>query len=764
MKCSTRWGVILFTVSVIFFLSSNQTFAWFSDPCEPDWPEPHWPEIFEPNQSLMNLNIEFLDVNDWNDVRLNGLLWDDGEQDYIEPADPDIYTYERPAWFWVDGEEDLKIKVGVRQKSNIPLGDANDRYFKISFKVDINQYYTEDETGQPNGDPNAVSHWHDLSKLSLENGDDVDVVAEGLACNLHTLSSGSEGYGYDAWRGNWVTLNVQGVNRGVYVNNEQRNKQFLHNRNLLDRNVEPDEDIWMYKVTGENETLMKVPDKDSGEVPPDYPDSPGFTALNYTPFNPTAPPPDDTTLVADMNTYVNMQSMLSMAAINAFISNPDSLFSHYQNTYFIDFNLNEPGETRKRMYLPWDVDAIMNNLDMDIYDRENGSTTWQDVFLDSPTYRPQYNQIFKDLMETTFTRSNIHSFMDMMLPILHDDLATDSYNQFDVLEPDLDQVNEHFKKIKTWYSDRIVNILDQLWWDEPNGVVLIKDGFEGTPWDNNFSNGGWIQDIGDYKSSYNSAKSNRGNRGVFSSNALDASDANAIHVSFWFMKDALDPGTDVFLYYHNGTTASDDLILDDFDIYGSDKKWLHYADVITDSNYFTTDFKVIIDSTTLDSNKEFINIDDVIVTKITTELPEPEISGYVLNRIDTPIPGVTVSAPGGGSGVTDENGYYSFTVLYGWKGAITPIESAHTFNPDNRTSYNFVVIDHPERWVPDYVGTSIYDLNTDGYTNFQDYAIFALAWGSTPVDSNWNGSCDYEVNLAIDANDLNLFMQGWMAP
>jgi hypothetical protein len=763
MKHSTHPLIALLTIIIIFSLSSSQTFAWFSDPCEPDWPEPHWPQIFEPNQPLMHLNIEFLDASDWNDVRLNGLLWHEILEQYYEPDDPNIYLYERPAWFWADGEEDLKIKVAVRQKSNIPLGDANDRYFKISFKVDINQYFTVDANGDPNGDPNAVAHWHDLSKLSLENGDDTDVVAEGLACNLHAMASGSEGYGFDDWRANWVTLSVQGVHRGVYVNNEQRNKQFLVNRNLMDRYAEPDGDIWMYKVTGENETLMKVPDKDSGEVPPDYPDSPGFTALNYTPFTTAAPPPDDAALVADMNTYVNMQSLLAMAAINAFMANPDSLTDHYQNAYFIDFNLNDPCETRKRMYIPWDMDAVMNSLDWDIYDRAGGPTTWQDVFLDSPTYRPQFNQILKDLMTTVLNRPNIHSFLDIMLPVLHDATAADPYNQFDDLGPELDSVNEHFKNIKTWYSDRIINVLDQLFWDEPNGVVLLKDGFEDTPWDANFSNGGWILDSDDYKSAYNSAKSDRNNRGVLSTNALDASDANAIHVAFWFNKDALDAGTDVLLYYHNGTTASDDLILDDFDIYGSDKTWLHYTDVITDSNYFTPDFKVIIDSTTLDSNKEFINIDDVIVTKITTELPQPEISGYVLNHIGIPIPGVTVSAAGGGSGVTDENGHYSFTVPYGWKGTITPTEAAHSFNPESR-EYNFVVMDHPERWVPDYMGTSIYDLNTDGYTNFFDYAIFALAWGSTPIDSNWNGSCDYAVNLAIDANDLDMFVQGWLAP
>jgi hypothetical protein len=536
-------------------------------------------------------------------------------------------------------------------------------------KVDINQYYTEDEFGDPNGDPNAVAHWHGLSKLSLETGDDVDVVAEGLGCNLHTMSSGPEGYGYDAWRANWVTLTVEDVNRGVYVSTEQHNKQFLTNRNWDD---EPN-NVWMYKITGENETLMKVPDKDSGEVPLDYPESPGYLALDYTPFDISNPVPDDATLVADMNTYVDMQGLLTMGAINAFVANSDSLFSHYQNTYFLDFNLPDPCETRKRRYLPWDLDATMNDLEWDIYDRAGDMTTWQDVFLDSPTYRPQYNQITRDLMGVSLNRPNIHSFLDMMLPILHDALAADPYNQFDVVEPELDPIDEHFGKVKTWYSDRVVNVLDQLWWDEPAGAVLLNDGFEGTPWNANWNSGNWFQDGSDYRGSYNSAKSDRNNNGQILSAALDANDATVIHVAFWFNKDALDPDEDAYLYYHNGTTGSNDLILDDFDVLGSDKQWLRYTDVITDSNYFTPDFRIMIDTSLLSSSKEYICLDDVKVTKLTTMPVDPIISGYIMDLKNAPVVGVLVSGDNGGdSDVTDSNGYYELIMPYGWSGTVEP--------------------------------------------------------------------------------------------
>ncbi len=749
--------VIMGTI-VTVMLCTGLAQAQITNPKNPSWPGPVWPEIFEPNQRLMNLNIEMLDPNDWDVIRLSGLLWDDIDEEYYEPDNPDIYLIEVPAWFWADGEEHMKIKVAVRQKSNIPLGDANDRYFKIALKVDINQYYTEDEFGEPNGDPDAVAHWHGLSKLSLENGDDVDVVAEGLALNLHTMSSGPEGYGYDAWRGNWITLTVEDVSRGVYVNAEQRNKQFLENRNW----IEDPNNTWMYKVTGEDETLMKVPDVDSGEVPPDYPDSPARIALNYTPFMPSDPAPDDVSLVADMNTYVDMQGMLAMAAISSFVSNPDSLFSHYQNTYFIDYNIADPCETRKRKYLPWDVDSIMNSVEMDIYDRSGESTTWQDIFLDSPTYRPQYNQITRDLMGSSLTLHNIYSFLDMMLPILHDALAADPYNQFDALGPEIDDVNERFNAIKTWYSDRIINLLDQTWWDEPAGTILLSSRFDGDTWNADWNSGNWIQDDGEYRSSYNSIKSDANNRGQMISAALDAGDANAIHVVFWIHKDALDPGSDAFLYYHNGTTGSNDLILGDFDVLGRDKEWLRYTDIITDSDYFTADFQVIFDTTPLDSSKEYVCIDDVKITKLVTVPNEPVISGYILNPGDRPISGVTVTANNnGGSCVTNANGLYELSVPYGWSGTITPTDPENTFNPTERI-YSLIVIDHPQRWAPDYKGTSIYDFDANGYINFSDFSVLALAWQSSPIDDNWNSACDFDQSLYIDLADLASFVGSWL--
>ena len=80
-------------------------------------------------------------------------------------------------WEGVDISNTNMVSVSVRRKSADRLGD------KVSLKIDINDYY-----GLPEY-PQAVSIWNGVKKLSLENGDDVDVVSEGFAWYLHHLAT-----------------------------------------------------------------------------------------------------------------------------------------------------------------------------------------------------------------------------------------------------------------------------------------------------------------------------------------------------------------------------------------------------------------------------------------------------------------------------------------------------------------------------------------------------------------------------------------------
>ena len=184
---------------------------------------PDWPGIFEPNQ-LLTLNIQMVNTGGWDVIRYDM-----------------TFDIELPALFWADGEEANKLYVSVRRKSGDALPSEADPC-KVSLKIDINEYVS----GQK---------WHSLNKLSLENGDDQDVVAEGLACNLHRMASGPEGYGYDAWRGNWVKLYVNGVYKGVYTSVEQIDKQFLRNRDLYVK-----DQVWLYKQEGRGDFVLEVGD------------------------------------------------------------------------------------------------------------------------------------------------------------------------------------------------------------------------------------------------------------------------------------------------------------------------------------------------------------------------------------------------------------------------------------------------------------------------------------------------------------------------
>jgi hypothetical protein len=53
------------------------------------------------------------------------------------------------------------------------------------------------------------------------------------------------------------------------------------------------------------------------------------------------------------------------------------------------------------------------------------------------------------------------------------------------------------------------------------------------------------------------------------------------------------------------------------------------------------------------------------------------------------------------------------------------------------------------------------DFNSDGKVDFEDLMIFALAYGSTPTDSNWNAACDLEPDNKIDFEDLMLFAMNY---
>lgn len=395
-----------------------------------------WPGVFDPAK-LWVLHLELENPADWEVIRFDR-----------------TFDIEVPAWFWADGEEENKLYVSVRRKSCDAMPSESDP-FKISVKIDVNEYVS----GQK---------WHGLTKLSLENGDDADVLSEGLAGNIHGMAVGDKGYPYPVSYCNWVVLYINGINRGVYVNIEQIDKQFLRNRDFY----EPDAS-WIYEYGGGEIFDIEV-------APDENPVSPGVREMCYRPFAclntnselyPEGGPcnaPEGAALVEHMGQWIDTRGLLTIAAVDAFFANPDALFSHARNTAFIDFNLDDPNETRKRMYLPWDNDSVLTGVDFNIYERTKGGggpTYFQSAILGNPVLRRQYNQVMRNLLTGPLSAANTHAFLDSMQPVLSNALAADPYSEIGEQSPA--GVAGRIDELKRWIADRIANVLSQVDTDEP---------------------------------------------------------------------------------------------------------------------------------------------------------------------------------------------------------------------------------------------------------------------------------------------------------
>ncbi|MCK4413097.1 MAG: CotH kinase family protein [Candidatus Eisenbacteria sp.] len=362
-----------------------------------------WPEIFDPLQ-VLTLNLE-----------MNPLDWATIQND-------ETFDIEVPANFWADGEE--PILVSVRRKSADPLTEA-EGFLKVSLKIDINEYVS----GQT---------WHDLKKVSLENGDDQDVVSEGLAWHLHRLASGVEGYGYPAGHGCWVTLYINGIYTGVYVSVEQRDEQFLRNRDLYVSG-----ETWLYKLGDIGEAELKV-----GEG-----DSPTYEALCYSPFRSdgsACETPGPATLAAELPLLVNMQGMLTLAAVNAFATNPDALFTHGKNVFFADFLGG-----RTRMYFPWDLDSVIRDSGSSIY--PSGSA-YAEVLLGVPEFHDLFTQIMNNLLCGPLAAGDLVTFLDDVEGLLAEALENDPNNQIGEDET----VAEHFDELRSWVTARVEHAFSEL--------------------------------------------------------------------------------------------------------------------------------------------------------------------------------------------------------------------------------------------------------------------------------------------------------------
>ena len=172
-----------------------------------------------------------------------------------------------------------------------------------------------------------------------------------------------------------------------------------------------------------------------------------------------------------------MQGMLAMGAVNAFVSNTDSLFTHARNSHFLDFNLDNPSETRKRMYFPWDVDASLSDTGFNIY---SPGDEYADTIFGNSAFKAQYDQIMIDLLTGPLSEANIHAFIDSIEPVLTTAVAADAGNQLDT--PGTVGVAEEFDSIRNWFSGRIDNVFSQLGYTPDIDGDTIEDSNDNCPY------------------------------------------------------------------------------------------------------------------------------------------------------------------------------------------------------------------------------------------------------------------------------------------
>ena len=119
-----------------------------------------------------------------------------------------------------------------------------------------------------------------------------------------------------------------------------------------------------------------------------------------------------------------------------------------------------------------------------------------------------------------------------------------------------------------------------------------------------------------------------------------------------------------------------------------------------------------------------------------------------------PTEGVAVDADnGGGSAVTDANGFYEVWVDYGWSGEVTPGRKHYTFEP-NWISYFDVLADLADQ---NYIAFNIYDLDCDGDIGLGDLTLFAGDWLMTGPGI----ATDFNADEFVDFIDFAYFAAVW---
>jgi hypothetical protein len=355
--------------------------------------------------------------------------------DFLTIQSDTTYDIEVPAWFGTAFEE--PVLISVRRKSASALPNEMDPQKKVSYKLDINEFKDQ---------PGGTDLWHGVKKLSLENGDDMDVVAEGFAWYLHRLAAQS-GLNYQTGRASWVNLYINDSYMGVYVNVEQPDKQFLKNRSLWDGGDE----TWLYKMSDiDSPEAKEAPEDGDGEPVL----SPASASLCYKPFVGRGKCETPIDFKARLEELVNMEGLLTFGAVTALHYSPDDLFSKGKNFYYIDFATGA-----KREYAQWDLDSAFGSMDPNrsMYDQGRGKfDRYEEALVQEPDapFRDEYTAIIDQLINGgVFDEIALLADLQAFELMLRDDLARD---------PNSKEAAGRFSSLSQYLPMRLASMRSQL--------------------------------------------------------------------------------------------------------------------------------------------------------------------------------------------------------------------------------------------------------------------------------------------------------------
>jgi hypothetical protein len=382
--------------------------ALFSPPA----PAQGWPEVFDPF-TVVTLNFE-VEANVWETIK--------HDTNYYDPN----LNVRVPCLMWAEGETN-KLLVQIRRKSDPAVPSEADPQ-KVSLKIDINEFVTGQE-------------WRGLKKLSLENGAGGNgVLREGMGMQLHRLTAEAGLYDYAAGYSAWVRVFVNGNYIGLYSSPEQRDKQFLRNRGMFKPGAS-----WIYEVNAGTHLDTTV----------NTTNSPTYDFLCFSPFRPACSQPNNpsvaTAMERDLQDWVDMRGMLTMAAVEAFMANRDGLFTKDgKNSFAVDML---PSLQQKRRYFPWDLDAVLTSTTWDIYTGGSSTRPYQTQILAHDWFRQMYRHIFTDVLDGPLSLSNVNAFLHQLEPVLGPYLDED---------PNEPGGAGEFASLRQFLTNRVANVRGQI--------------------------------------------------------------------------------------------------------------------------------------------------------------------------------------------------------------------------------------------------------------------------------------------------------------